>query len=334
MSLSSKKRSGPPLGINMTPSKTPLGKFLRKRRLALGKTQAEVAGLIGIKQVSYSNLEIGQYKHSNLKRITRLAKALKCDRDELSKLVALKPDPAPITELGKFIQERRKKLGITRVEMAKKLGNVSTYRLELSGTKIHLANARKLAKVLKCKVSLLMPYVGARPQKSSDSKLGQLIRTQRKEQELSSAELAYKLKVTRSYLGLLELGRFIPSRSSKILERLAKILKLDLSELVALVPMPKRRVRKPSYTPLGTFLTRRSLELGFLTAQDASQAAGISLAAYWQLERGFVSNPTQKVIKKLAAAMQCKIIQLQALVFAHQVQLAIHDETTEVMLRP
>jgi len=75
------------LGKNMSPSKTKLGKFLRKCRIKLGLRQVEVGRLSMVKQSDYSHFETGRSKYLNPKQIKGLAKTLKCQEVELEILV-------------------------------------------------------------------------------------------------------------------------------------------------------------------------------------------------------------------------------------------------------
>ena len=59
--------------------------------------------------------------------------------------------------------------------------------------------------------------------------LGQRIQRRRKNFGLTQEELAEKVSISRAYMGFLEQGRNAPSL--ELLEKIAKILRISLSEL-------------------------------------------------------------------------------------------------------
>ena len=298
-----------PLGVGMTPSRTELGKFLRVRRFELGLRQIEVAKLSGIKQSHYSALEIGRVQSLKPKKLKELAKALQCEPLQIQSLIPEKPEPK--TELGRLIRARRKQLELTQKEFSENSG-IRTFvigsleRDTTHGISDHLI--KPLAKALGLEPSALTNYVSnvGRKMKDTDSKLGQLIRTRRKELGLSQAQLAEKLKITRQFLCQIELGQCPLSKSDVLIEQLAKILELDISELQTVRPARKvRRVKRVRLTPLGEFLTRRRLELG-LSQKELAERVEISSTHVSTVERS-ARRPSPKLLDKLSKALGCQI---------------------------
>lgn len=56
--------------------------------------------------------------------------------------------------------------------------------------------------------------------------LGKKIQKRRKEVGLTQEDLAYKVGISRAYMGYIEQGRYAPSL--EVLEKIAKVLKLKL----------------------------------------------------------------------------------------------------------
>lgn len=60
--------------------------------------------------------------------------------------------------------------------------------------------------------------------------LGSRISRARRKAELTQEELAYKVGVSRAYMGFIEQGRNVPSL--EVLQKIARVLKTNLSEFV------------------------------------------------------------------------------------------------------
>ena len=71
---------------------------------------------------------------------------------------------------------------------------------------------------------------------AKEPNFGEVIRTRRRELNLTQAEVASRIKTSTSYVGLLESGRRHPS--NLIVTRLAKVLRLDRRELFFLTNRP------------------------------------------------------------------------------------------------
>lgn len=59
--------------------------------------------------------------------------------------------------------------------------------------------------------------------------LGKRIQKRRKDMDLTQEELAYKIGVSRAYMGYIEQGRNTPSL--EVIEKIAKILRIRISDL-------------------------------------------------------------------------------------------------------
>lgn len=60
--------------------------------------------------------------------------------------------------------------------------------------------------------------------------LGKRVQKQRKELSLTQEDVAYKVGISRAYMGYIEQGRNLPSR--ELLEKIARALKVNLRDLV------------------------------------------------------------------------------------------------------
>ncbi len=233
-----------PLGLGMTPSKTELGKFLRARRLELGLRQIEVAKLSGMKQNYYSGLEIGKPKSLRPKQLNNLSEALQCEPSQLQTWIADKPKIK--TELGTLIRARRDQLGLTRRELAEISGiGYSTIDTLENGIKDSFSYGlmKPLAKALGLEPSALTNYVG-KSLKTTESKLGQLIRARRKELGISQIQLAERLRVSKQFMSQVELGHCSLNKNRVMVEQLSEALKCHVP--VELMPSPKKLGRPKS----------------------------------------------------------------------------------------
>jgi len=300
-----------PPGCGMTPSKTTLGKFLRARRLELGLRQVQVAEELGWSQSGYSNFEVGLSRFLDINQAEQLAKVLQCDPETL-KVLGKNPAKEPETELGKFIRKRREELKLTREQLAKRLKIKVRYvsELELKSRKIRLKSCVNLATALECDAILLRPYVyHSWHQTKLQTAVGQFIRSKRQEQMLSQRQVAKMLGFSPQHVSNIENGKTSLSDSQKLLERLAEILKFDLSELNGLIPNKGRRVRREEKS-LGAFLTGRRLELN-LSQKALAGKASISVRYYNMIECGRSLTPSFKILRKLAVAVECELSDLE-----------------------
>ena len=95
---------------------------------------------------------------------------------------------------------------------------------------ISFETVKKLAGALKLKSSIFSEFVGY-GNRSSTSKLGNLVRSRRKEFGMSGTEFSKKLCVSRQRVSQIELGLFSDNVTDRTLRRLAKTLKLDVKIL-------------------------------------------------------------------------------------------------------
>ena len=296
-----------PAGVGMTPSKTELGSFIRARRLELDLRQVPLAELSGLPQNLVSMFEVGIRKYLNEEQLQGLAKALQCDPEELRKRLPEKRTAKPTTELGKMIRSRREELGMTLEVFAKKLRITpqKAKRLEIRknpSLRYHLAEP--LAKALSLEVSAFAMFVG-REGKVTGGELGQLIRQRRKELAMSLTVLAEKLNVSRQFVDQIESGQCRLSENDEMIEQLGEVLGLDVTQLNAIRPRRRLKMRGTAPTPLSGFLADRRLELR-LTQREVSDRAETTTATISGVETGRV-HPTPDLLEKLAKALECEI---------------------------
>lgn len=302
--MPSKKGKSQPAGVGMTPSKTKLGSFIRARRLKLDLRQISLAKQAGVGQTLVSVIEVGTKKHLNNQQLERFAKALQCDPEELRKRMPVKHTAKPTTELGKLIRSRRKELGLTLADFAKRMGITlqRARRLEIrKSPRIRYGLIKLLASTLNLDLSAFAQFVGT-TRKQTTSKLGQLVRTRRKELGMSIRELAKKLHVSYQFVSQIELGQCSLSKSDDMIKRLAQVLKLDVNKLKAVRPAKRQNQRE---TALGKFVTTRRLELRLTQAQVA-QRAQTAHAVVSKLERG-IYHLGSLMAERISKALDCGI---------------------------
>ena len=298
-----------PAGTNMTPSRTRLGRFVRARRLELDLRQEAVAKLAGFSQNTTSAIEIGKCRHLNQKYLTALARALQCEEKELRQRIPVKRVAEPQTELGKLIRAHREELGLTPEDFAKEMGMSREWArcLEARGGPFcQHRTAKKLAEVLDRDVSVFAKFVRD-DSKPTESELGQMVRTRKKELGMDGPQLAKELGVTAQFVSQIELGTCRltnEKKNDRLVERLAQALNLESSELHAV--RPRRRIcQKRRNTSLGDFVTKLRFERGLTQAQVAKQA-GVSDSSVWKIE-SMVFHPSRWMLEQIGKALECEI---------------------------
>lgn len=216
------------IGCSMVPSRTRLGGFLRKRRLGLKLSQAQVAARLGVSQSLYSTLEVGLKKRPDQAQIKNLTSVLKCSQREIrSRTLKKERERLPRTKLGKLIRKRRLIVGISKFELSKRLGRKLTAASGIEKKKYILVSEIKIwAKALECHISLLEPFALRGKRKKCKSARGAFIRTQRDKCNLSLGETAKIIGVSRQLLSCLEIGRI---KTIKKMCQLAQLLNFDQS---------------------------------------------------------------------------------------------------------
>jgi transcriptional regulator with XRE-family HTH domain len=216
----------------MTPSKTELGKFIRRQRLALGLSQTELSALVGLKQTSISQLEIGKSRFLKEELLVKLSFALKCDSEELRSLIPkMPPVTTPRTELAKLIVNRRTELGLSQSQLRKKLGfSRDVVRLETKAIRLNYATAEKLAALLELDISVFLPFLNLWKKKTTN-KFGELVRRKRLMLGITLRQLSNMVGVSYQYLSFLETGKYVVSADSLIIEKLSEALDISLEEL-------------------------------------------------------------------------------------------------------
>lgn len=298
------------IGINMTPTRTELGKFIREHRLKLGLSQLALGEEVGYKTLKYfiSCLETGESSYLSSKRLAGLARALKCSRAKLQALVPKKREAEPKTEKGEFIRNRREKLGLTLVEFAGRMG-ISLEKAKYLETVKHpnLPSYRMLrlvGRVLKLKPAALLKFLGRR-RKQGKVGLGSLIRSRREELGFSCAELGRILGISRAAMSQIELGRTRLSQNGIRLEQLAKALNFGIAKLEALRPKKRLKQKPADPSTLGGFLTVRRLKLN-LTQREVAERSGLHIHTIWTIEKNR-HCPQNNTLDKLAGALEFRV---------------------------
>jgi len=299
-------RKKQPAGIGMTPSTTELGNYIRTRRIELDLRQVSLADMCGFAQNFVSQLEIGTRRFPNNEQLVRLAKALQCDVEELRKRTPIKHVAQPTTELGRLIRARREEIGLTIEAFAKRL-KIDPKRAKLMEMRrspsIRYDVLEPLATALELDSSVLSRFVGI-TLKPTKSKMGQLIRSSRKELGLSIEELAGKLGVSRQFVNQIEFGQCGLSASDNLINKLSEVLKLDIAKLEAV--RPKRKLQ-PANNPnsLGGFLAAKRLGLS-LSQREVCERIEVSANVVSSVETGRL-RPSAKLLEKFSRILNCDI---------------------------
>lgn len=302
------KKKRMPVGVGLRPSTTRLGRFIRQRRLKLGLGQVVLAELTGTSQTLISDIETGVRTYLDQQQPEEFAARLKCNPQALRKLMPVEIDVKPTTGVSQLIRSRREELGLSRQDVANKMGTYAYVVKDLetrTNPRLGYGRAQEVAKALALKPIVFAPYVG-RVGKPTTSALGKLVRSRRKALIMSGYKLAKKLRVSPQYVHEIESGRHSLCNSVKMTKRLARVLKLDLSELQAVIS--KRRLKKLSQRqrpPLAKFFAARRLELG-LTQKSVSQNAQISESSVARIETRS-DTASIRLLRKLKKALDCQI---------------------------
>lgn len=301
-----KKSKFRPVGIDLKPTTSKLGTFIRKRRLHLKMTQSTVAAHVGVYTTVVSKLERGMRHTLEDAEWQKLAMILQVDaqelRDQFPELIFLDQKP----KLGIFIRTRRESLGLSLPDLAKKM-KMSVEYVEMLETgprkELRHKEAVLLAKALKLAVSELVAFTIR--VKQTDNRLGLRVRTRRLEIGLSQVELAKKLKASRQFVSQIELGKTRLSDGDGSIACLAEALRLPVRELVALRPNRKVNTVMPASDPVVNFLQKRRIELG-LTQRELAKLVNVSPKLVSLYERGS-KLPDVGKLYQFAEALRCEV---------------------------
>lgn len=235
-----KRKSGRGIGCGMVPTNTEVGEFIRNRRLNLGLTQVELARRAGIVQRTVSQLEIGACKSIRDCRVDGLAKTLRCNPEKLANLMPERPDRVK-TEIGGIVRSRRKELGLSCEEFAKKIGRSCSWVRHMEVRKwpyINYKVANELAGALNLEITAISRFIWA-AKKTTISTLGELIRSRRVRLGIAMTDFARKVKVSKQYISQIEMGQCSLRREGDMVRRLANVLGLGVDELQVAMPTKK-----------------------------------------------------------------------------------------------
>ena len=290
--------------------KTKLALFIRQRRKELGLTQMELALRLNMSQNNISRIESGENPYPRKIKIKQIAHALDCKVEELLHMIPQNSSHKPKTRLGRLIQARREELDMTQSGLATRLNKSTSYvRWVERGKKSYITPdlIDSWAEALELSTSPFKPFV-RKPvsrYKPSKSALGAYIRSKREEREMTQEQLGKKIGVTRAAISLIELGETINfSQNRTAIFRLMNALKLNEEEKIkALSLRVKRKPRKltRARSPLGTFLTKRRLEVG-LTQKRLGQIIGVVGSEVSNIERG-QSTPKPDKLRKILKSL-------------------------------
>ena len=141
--------------------------------------------------------------------------------------------------------------------------------------------------------------------KPGRTKLGRLIRSRRIELGMSCQELANELGINRIDLYYIELGRITLIHNSLRLRQLARVLRLDVSQLTS-ARQKIRKGRRITASTLGGFLTLKRLELA-MDQQEMCDEANVTLQYLSEIECGRY-YPGRDLLNRITKALGSCII--------------------------
>ncbi len=140
---------------------------------------------------------------------------------------------------------------------------------------------------------------------SETQEFGARIRELRVKAHLTQQELADKVGIDLSYVSRIENG-VLPPPSEQVILKLAKALKVDKDELVALagkVPSDIARIlRNRDPRKFGTKIRELRIRAR-LTQQELADKVGIDFTYLSKIESGAKPSPSRRVILQLAEAL-------------------------------
>ncbi len=294
-------------GFKRTPSRTSIGRMIRRRRMAAGLTQTVVGQQVGLSQTQISLLEIGHQRFLRSHQITLLAAALGWPVAKLDPLRRPATPYEPVTEFGRLVRDRRLKLGLSYDELAKRMGvsPESARRLERRQNSMTTHQVVKvLAPALEVPLAVFTPYA-FNHSKASTTALGRLLRTRRQELFLSLRDVAHRVGLKKQHLSMIELGRCHCHRNLELIPRLARVLNLAPAELRRLQPsfIVYKVAREPG--SLGEWLTNRRLALG-LTQRQVARRIKTDHVNISRIEKG-LTTPSPLTLERLLASLNCEL---------------------------
>jgi transcriptional regulator with XRE-family HTH domain len=301
-----KKGKRQPVCLHMTSGKTELGNYIWSLRLKLNLKQVPLSKKCGFVSNFVSQIETGKRRYLNDPQLGRLAKALKCDPEELRKRVPAGRCARPKIKLGNLIRSCGDEPSLSLEVIAKKMKltpQESKHKEIRKDPRIRFRSLRTVATALRLDPAVLAPFV-KQIRKESKNELGKLVHNRRKELGMNLGQLADKVEVSRQYIQQIESGKCRLSGSDEMIAKLAQALHLQPAILEAVRPVRRVELAQTA-NPLGMFLAEQRLNL-HLTQQEVGKQAGTTGLVISYIERG-VGHPTPHLIGKVAKALHCQI---------------------------
>lgn len=215
------------LGHSMKEATSELGKFVRSRRLALNLTQNDLATKMGISTSIVTEIERGNYKTLQSKRVAQLVDVLNCTNEEITNLF-IKSRAKEWKGAGKLLNDLCASKNRSLDEVLKNIGwnvkRVSSFKSR-GGQAISSKIAKKIAEKLNCPISEFAPILNV-GKVSPNTNMGKIIREYRIKKGLSAWGVARILQITRQAMNGIESGKY--PGSLKIRLKLMEILEIPI----------------------------------------------------------------------------------------------------------
>lgn len=214
---------------------TVLGKFIRSRRKELGLSLSAFAEKMGMTQKQVIYLEMRNVQSICFRFVIPLATALNLDPSVFRAFTSRNDEKEPIGELGRTIRSRRKDLGISGEELAKKMGVSRQLVSQIELGQYGLRNDKRikqLAQILGLDENELKTVRPKRKVSGRTRKPGfanplcEFLIKRRLELQLTQRQVGKLAGITASYVCDVEGGRVRPN--SKLLDKLATALTCEI----------------------------------------------------------------------------------------------------------
>lgn len=303
---------GGKIGSGMEPSRSAFGQFLRRWRLHRGISQRSLARMLGCSQTRLSSLERGETRGMRESDIEKFARVLAVSPKRLKRLL---PPPPPLlppkTPLARLLRARREELGLSRMELAKRVGGIDDVYLgvlERTACEVRYSLMVRLARALQIEQATLARFVAVSAAPPGGS-LGAAIRRRRKALGLSAQALGERLGISKTAVRAIEQGQVTLAhrRSDATIARIARALEMDEAALAALRAPVTRAHLAPART-IGGQVARARIARRW-SQEELARRCGLAAGSICYIETNQV-RPRLSSLRALAQVLDLDVNRL------------------------
>ncbi|MBL7133281.1 MAG: transcriptional regulator [Phycisphaerae bacterium] len=299
-----------PTAPQLTP--LPIGKAIRKGRLAAGLRQKDLGNLIGCKDITISHIERA-YRRPNRKLFAAINEALHLDPDQYRDLLPQTSGPdlskSP-TRIGQAIQRARWAIGMRQVDLAR-IVRASVNSI----SHIERGNRHPSRKLVDAIADALHVDLGdwpiAEESKSPafppPSYLGEAIQRARRSAGLSHQELADMVGCHKADVDRIEVGHRRQG-PRELTTRIANVLKVDLGDWPD-TEHPRLKLSTPERPAGAGQAIQRARQAAGLTQRKLAKLSGYSDSIISNIEHSHRSPP-RSVLANIAKVLHVDISNL------------------------